>query len=368
MADIFAMAFSASAKLQAASRKAQSLPGDAAEEAMPLDVSSCSVLAPSQVTPTRAKKKGPQSQTNNTPPTLAKKRKKMNPSKKLLLQPVPHKAGEDITCVFVKRDKTKVVWAVALWRQYTCKWQGYDFRASRWIVVSNYEQWLQMVVSKVTGGRRVRDVAKVFTDHFQGHFKAALSAARRQKGLADPANTDDEDKGNKSDDGECSKSSASQRPHSDKANVILEITIATFDISCLNTKRRTVLKLEPKTVKFISEWMLPLIVKASTGNLAPSQATAPMVEGKPASEGFQIAQCPTPNVRDKVVWAPMEHSWKLCVKAPKEKVKALLQETFEVDRKLDSTKYEEAKVRKYWRAIEVWNTVDGSNRHRIQVH
>ena len=68
-----------------------------------------------------------------------------------------------------------------------------------------------------------------------------------------------------------------------------------------------------------------------------------------------------PNLRDKVCWNPLRHSWDVGLKNAKGK----LAEKFVVDPSLAADLYEEQKLAMYVAAIAAWNRLDGSTRHRI---
>ena len=72
---------------------------------------------------------------------------------------------------------------------------------------------------------------------------------------------------------------------------------------------------------------------------------------------------PTPNIRDKVQWNPLKHTWIIIVK----KQKGPLAGKYCVDPELAPEKYEKEKVAAYNRAIAAWNSHDGSTRHRIPI-
>ena len=133
-------------------------------------------------------------------------------------------------------------------------------------------------------------------------------------------------------------------------------------MQCMNVGTRMVLKLDSATAKFISAWVIPLVRE-----LARSQAQSPSSPETVASEStdtfasFQFCASPTPNIRDKVQWNPMKHCWEILVKKPK----GALRGRFRVDPELSAALYDEEKVAAYRRAVEAWDSVDGSTRHRI---
>ena len=251
----------------------------------------------------------------------------------------------EVLCFVVQRKKCPVV--VPLWSQYTASWKSVDM-PDKWIVVSNYERWIQQLVDAVTI-KCVRTISKQFTDKLKTEFVTCLWKARRPSSLDDPF----EDKTLIKD----------QLIKNYKAtDAALVIQIGGHSVTCLNNASRMVLKLDNATAKFISDWVVPFVTKVALCQalpLAPSNAVA---DGTLAN--FQLIASATPNLRDKVQWNPSNHIWEVVVKKPKSG-HALDSSAFHVDPKLSPAAYEEEKTEAYRRAIMAWNSVDGSNRHRI---
>lgn len=283
----------------------------------------------------------------NTPKPEPTKRPRLSQNS-LSLKPVNMIDAEDVMCVFVDRGECTV--PVPLWHQYMVSWRDADFADSKWIVVSNYERWVMQVVDAVTC-RSVRQVAKAFADKLKTEFLTCLAKARRpgqMENLFEDDNSDDKA-------GQC-------RLRERRVDAVLKTNIGGFNVFCLNHAARMVLKLDRATAKFISAWVVPLVRE-----LARSQAQCPSSPESVASistdtvAGFQFCASTTPNIRDKVQWNPLKHLWEILLKKPK----GALSGQFRVDPGLSAALYEEEKVVSYHRAIEAWNSHDGSTRHRI---
>ena len=71
----------------------------------------------------------------------------------LQLIPVEAKDGMDLPCVFIPRGEKKSqddLRAVALWPQYRVEWRRSDFGPTTWLVLSNYEPWVESLVHHMT--------------------------------------------------------------------------------------------------------------------------------------------------------------------------------------------------------------------------
>jgi len=242
---------------------------------------------------------------------------------------------------------------VPLWNQYKASWRDADFADSNWIIVSNYERWVMQAVDAVTC-RSVREVVKAFMDQFRTEFLTCLERARRPSQLDSPFDEDDTD----------DKAGQGSSIPSFKGSFLatMEINIGGFNVQCMNYAPRMVLKLDLATAKFISAWVIPLMRELARSQVqSPSSPETVASKSMDAFGGFQFCASPTPHIRDKVQWNPMKHSWEILVK----KAKVALPGQFRVDPDLSAALYDEEKVAVYRRAVEAWNSMDGSARHRI---
>ena len=271
------------------------------------------------------------------------RKRKLNPRNSLQLTRIQFVDGDAVKSVFVDNGVPQVI--VPLWCQYTAAWRNVDVGSDRWLIVSNYECWAMGLVNAVTH-RSVREVAKTFLDHFRKHFRAALATARKANNSENPLSDSDSD-----------HNAATARDHCGSA--VLEITLGEFTITCLNSTRKLTLKIDEVALKFIAGWIVPL-VRACAKNKAPSQEK---LESAPSTAPFHLRECLTPNIRGKVCWNPTEHKWKLILKH----AKGNSSEDFAVAPDQDANAYEMQKVAAYWRAVESWNHLDASSRHRIPI-
>ena len=96
----------------------------------------------------------------------------------------------------------------------------------------------------------------------------------------------------------------------DNVQAIIDITIGSFKVTCLNSMRRMALKLDDVTVSFISSFVVPLVkVCAASQDLGQENVASASVEDQ--SQGYSQAASKTPNLRDRVVWSPPAHTWRV---------------------------------------------------------
>ena len=127
----------------------------------------------------------------------------------------------------VKSCKKQIV-AVPLWDQYTVVARNLSI-AGKWIVVSNYEQWVMQLIDAVTP-KCVRAIAKRLSDKIKVEFQACLAKARRTTSLADPWQP-------KSDDDQVTL----QRCKFEVDSTLI-INIGGHNVTCINHASRMVLK------------------------------------------------------------------------------------------------------------------------------
>jgi hypothetical protein len=256
---------------------------------------------------------------------------------------------------------------IALWNQYTSSWRSVDFKDSKWIKVGFSEPWVKQLVDACVMNKKkknARYVIKKLTDRMQKEVNACLAADALKNKDYDPF------------------SSFTPEPEgcfgmTRRRNVVNEfcpvaqILIGKFKVLCLNNKRQVALKVDEATTAFIEGWMLPLI-KSFVDNPDEVDTSHPeTASDEPAVTvpGFSFSSCFTPNLRDKVVWRPEQHAWKLYIKHDKtDKDKRMTPgeiSDFTVNSEVPADTYEKEKIAAYWRAIAAWNKLDCSTRHRI---
>jgi len=266
------------------------------------------------------------------------------------LKAVDTPSDSQVSCLWIPSGNSHV--PVPLWNQYNVCWKGVDFKNESpdytWIVVSNYERWFMQLVD-VTTPKSVRQIGKTFMDKFQKEFLAVIASTRKRCDSVFAEEADEE------------KDVILARTHPSKPMLVLSIAIGGFQVSCLNYIKRVVLKLDKATMIFIVQWIVPLLRQLAAnqqGSVSPS-AVADNPVGRLAA--FHFSGCPTPNIREKVCWSPCQHAWLVSLTKPKSPLK----ETFSVNPELSAAMYDEEKSAQYLRAIQSWNAMDGSSRHRI---
>ena len=376
MTDIFAAALSETSVL---SDESQSLPSTAPSQDTLLDPSTSldddlimiedDAINPGSITlqvsldesqslPSSAPSQDSLSQNDQPPPA---KRRKYITEKPPQFHEVPTTGNNAVMCVFVPRDN-KCSYPVPLWNQYNVTWNGQNLGTSKWIVVSSQERWLMKVIDEVTQ-KSVRHVAKAFMDRFRNEFLACLGKARARVVLDDAFDVaHDEIKSTTvpSNVNRVQDRHAVRDRHSLPEVVV---HVGGFDLVCLNHGNRIALKLCDDTVKFIAAWVVPLLRElAHSQDSQQLGATTDTDKHRPSTlQGFHFCASSTPNLRDKIVWNPLRHSWEVRLKHAKGK----LTEKFVVDPSLAAHLYEAQKLAMYVAAIAAWNRLDGSSRHRI---
>ena len=237
---------------------------------------------------------------------------------------------------------------VPLWGQYRATWRETDLKNTTWILVSSQESWVKGMVNALTN-KSVREVASKFHHTFEKMFKTSVTAARKSRNLSAAFSEDEDD-------------DRPARFSAENVQSSIDITIGDFTVTCLNSKKRMALKLDEKTVNFITKFVVPFM-KGCGAKSAKSGESAPPPRLADQSQGYQLAASITPNLRDKVYWNPKAHEWKLTIKNPKGQTG----EQFVVNAAQPPADYEKEKTVKYWRAVKAWNLLDGSKRHRIPV-
>ena len=111
---------------------------------------------------------------------------------------------------------------------------------------------------------------------------------------------------------------ATRRTHASRSrSCLVEVAIGEHTVICLNTEKKIVMLLDPKSMAFISDYMVTLSrqvvhMMSKKTSLTP-EPRSPM---KPSSEvaPFHLVASPTPCIRDKVVWSPGGNVWKVLPK------------------------------------------------------
>ena len=86
----------------------------------------------------------------------------------------------------------------------------------------------------------------------------------------------------------------------------------------------------------------------------------------PGSSGYLrvvlYGPSPTPSIKDRVIWEPMEFAWCVLTKDVEKKCHV---DRLTVD--LDTKRFAQSKIEKYREAVELWNSRDKSSRKRIDL-
>ena len=255
---------------------------------------------------------------------------------------------------------------VPLWNQYSCKWKDVDFADFKCIKVGYSEPWVKNLVCAVAVEKKTghhRDVIKMLTDKMKIAFHTSLeaSAHTRARVSHDPmADAEPE-----IDENLDIARGPRQRPRAVGFCPVVDIEIGGFPVLCVNHKNYIAFKVDDATVAFILGWMLPLVkgIMDKPHQVAkPRELTSHPTTTSSKPAGFVFNSCYTPNVRDKVAWVPEKNAWQLYVKHPTDDSET---RQFVVNPDQPSDQYEQQKTDAYCRAVNAWNRLDGTKRHRI---
>ena len=235
---------------------------------------------------------------------------------------------------------------VPLWRQYRVSWRETDLKDAKWILVSSQEPWVKGLVNSVTS-KPVRKLASKFYKLFWKEWQTSVDDARKSRNLMSLSDDEDDE--------------VPVKWRADKVPAVIDITMGGFTITCLNSKRKMALKINDKTVSFISSFVVHYVKWCEGSNPKKEKVASASVEDQ--SQGYRQAASKTPNHRDRVVWRPTKHKWALLLKSQR----GHLSEEFVVNDDQPADAYEKEKWEKYWLAVKAWNDLDGSKRERIEV-
>ena len=278
------------------------------------------------------------------------------PSAKMLIREVA--AHDTLSCVFltlpVSRPTddsagppTKVgKRAVPVWPQYTQA----GFPGEVWITVGPKEQWYNDIVKAMSAEKHRVHVTETFT----ALLRESVLAARGGRVCGD--------------DG---KSGKLVRRAPFKTERTLDITIQGHALSAANSLRPFMLKAESRTYEFLGGPFCAFVRRALlSAESKDDRLPADAASVTPAQEGFSFGKALCPNVRDKVSWFPTDSVWKLQIRKPKAVLKKYEDEqgrSLRVSLGLCDIEYQQAQSDAYIRAVDTWNSVDGTKRDRIRV-
>ena len=283
-------------------------------------------------------------------PAATKRGKKRKRERMLNVVPVTVDHGTPISCVLIPNGKGLPI-AVPLWPQYNVTYNGCTLEEEEeedatWLSVCQTEQWLNNVVQRCAKGTAQvkRQVLKRLTDHFKAEFVELVEKARKQYG-SDKTTLDGED-------GPVGKLSVVK---------VLTLNIGGCMFQAVNTAERFLIKADEYTAKFILEWMSGAVKELT--NAITKGTAAPSIRGSngTTSGKFHFAPNKYKNHRDKVEWKPFEQRFVIHL----QKAKGKPTKEFSVPSHLRNEEYEQYKAAVYWDAIQTWNLLDGSLRHRL---
>ena len=189
-------------------------------------------------------------------------------------------------------------------------------------------------------------------------FGVALDGCRRTTGLEDIfATPDDVD--------EASRQGSSTGKKFRQRMCLAEVAFGAHTVICLNTERKIVMRLDPASMAFISDYMVTLtrtVIHGMSKNGLTQESPSPPNATREVAP-FHLVASPTPNHRGRVVWSAGSCVWLVSLKVNQGKKKKVV--SLAVDKSLTAKEFDDEKTRQYWAAVELWNAEDESNRKRI---
>ena len=228
-----------------------------------------------------------------------------------------------VPCVFyVKPGKTptakQTLEAIPLWPQYELGDPYKQRSTAMWIKLNPQTAWFQEYVPNLptkleddktdnpsfkafmgTDGHprlnRCKASCGALAESMTPMFKDAIDRARAKIGVCkEPDDSDDDE-------------DARSKRLPARFQSTLEIVVAGFHLTVLNTKRPIALQVDAATHKFI-EGYFPRAVAALSMNKTTTVAGEQDPSQQSTSPVFSMATLDTPNIREKVIWSPELHS------------------------------------------------------------
>ena len=325
------------------------------------------------------------------------------PGAMIKMKKVNQTNGADVKCVFLHGKKgTDEQLAIPLLPQFAAQWRDADFGQRSWLVVSTQSRWMQLLIKTQLRNNPTLSDSRTACAHLCAvvklEFDACLHTQRcvlRAKTMLGKDNTERQprDEVESGDESSGDKEDVSQETAAEKAQELerhtfrvdrgltacLQVDIGGYPVMCINTKKHVAFAVDTNLVTFISRWLVPLAQKsarslyldpfASRNKMFPLEKSASKEQEdsqtSDASSGFTFIQTMTPDIKDKVCWIPLAHSWK--VNALSQIGDRPVLRMFVVDDGLKGKKFLTMKADQYLLAVTEWNVCDKSRRHRIAI-
>ena len=269
---------------------------------------------------------------------------------------------------------------VPLWPLYASNRPVGDGPVSIWIIVSPWEQWLAQVIVISRGQNKfspkARAIAQNVMTKLREDFVPAIGRAR-MKIASD------------SDYSEGDVAEEKNRKLTFKNITALPVLVGGHEITVVNSMRPFIMRIDEAGFQFVATYVLDIVLKASDALGIPDANTKSSKSDVPIGPSFSFAPSQTPNLRGKVNWCPLDHSWKLTYTRAKIKLSQIKEEFSDgafcgnapdSAREIDSSSGKAIRVSRdggrgavdarkntaYRLAVLAWNKIDGSTRHRIR--
>ena len=270
---------------------------------------------------------------------------------------------------------------VPLWPLYASSKPVGDGPVSKWIIVSPWEQWLAQVIVISRGQNKfspkARAIAQNVMTKLREDFVPAIGSARKKIAI-------DSD----SQEGDVAEEKSS-RKLTFKNIIALPVLVGGHEITVVNSMKPFIVRIDEAGFQFVATYVLDIVLKASDALGIPDANTQSSKSDVPIGPSFSFAPSQTPNLRGKVNWCPLDHSWKLTYTRAKIKLSQIKEEFSDgafcgnapdSAREIDSSSGKAIRVSRdggrgavdarkntaYHLAVLAWNKIDGSTRHRIR--
>ena len=142
---------------------------------------------------------------------------------------------------------------------------------------------------------------------------------------------------------------------------VTKVAIDKHTIRCFRYDKKIGIVVDKATYDFVAEYVVPL-VRGVAQNLKKSPASGGGLAPRTPPAPFHFKPSPTPSIKDRVIWEPMEFAWSVLTKDVEKKSHV---DRLTVDK--DTKLFVQSKIEKYREAVELWNSRDKSSRKRIDL-
>ena len=305
-----------------------------------------------------------------------KDRRRKDPLIAAVLEKIPGSCQEHMT-MFVKATckcknaKSNQIAAISLWPQYSIEkeknGQRYPMQDdSLWIKLSNREQWLlDLVKLRVQTGSKTRDIAQRVKNVILEVFTQALRK-RRESDSHKPKKHMNDDSEQEDSQGSQNQGWKARKHRRVETKLCSRLDIEGHSVYCINKAKEMFLRIDPATVKFLTEYVHGKINAAVDQEPLDTLPRDESTANKDVREekAFSFNSSEEKEVRDCVSWSPTDSCWNVTIRKNWTDARRM---QFHVDRKLKGDEFKKARQDVYGNAVRYFNDKDKSTRSRIEL-